>query len=1169
MGIKKLLTVATMLVAGALGINAQNIIANWDGGSNTGKPTEFGWASSNTGRTWNGLDVNSGARVMTTYSGYKLEDGTAYSYDANSELSSKILWIRYNDTNETYTYTFNGLEAGKCYEFSGLVGWHNNSSAPTFTITVNGTEELAKVETYVAAKQTLYQFTTKFAVPENEGATSFTLKFKSNQGGDCMEALSALSITEMNGSEFENATEDAPYEMTSWLKDPSLEKATGGGGTVNAIPGWKMTYVLSGWLDGSPNTTAPSDGSKCYNLWAGNVTSIDMSQDIVLPVGKYKLSADLRIDNIDLVTDQGVYATVNGNTFKSGTITKVATKWNTIDGWNTLDTEFTVTNTSKVTIGISSNGTGTGSAGWFQADNVRLYYIGTVSNEEVLEIYKADWTTALNTAQATIADGTYTNVIGAEKTALQAEIDKVEPTTVAGYTEATTALTTATSAFTAAVTNYDNLVAEIAKAKALGIEEATANSYAATVTSTSATVLASTQDLKVDEYEYVTENYAYGVALGEWVSEATGTKAADFSNEHWSGTTHSYKNQDDSNNQGWHANSWSINFNQDVELPAGDYVFKVAARQASGDQVNTTIIVKNGETTLGSASDFPRSNNSRGINKEGATSFDPEDPVGFANNGNGFGWEWRFVKFTLAEEATVNIAINSVATASHQWVSFGDYTLQTNNEANIATIAYNIVLRDAEAAFNNDTYSAIQGTTRAELETAINAEPGATVDEIEASTETLKEKTQALIDTYNAKVAMDNALTAVKALNITTNVGTGAFQIPASAATAVTAAITSAEELTDEAVKADYEAATTALNNAKDTFNNAELNAPEAGKLYSIINNSDGYEFKGKAVTFKSASNADLAGNTTSMGYTELPGSAYPQGITFTAVPETLNGYILSYTREDGNTVYVGTGTSTGLGSNNDQIRPTTDPAKAVTIQIVPTATEGIWNLKNILANKNIGANNDSGFYTKDTYTSMTLAEVTPLTVTVSNDAAESKFKTLILPFDAELPEGVTAYSCEEVVNSVLNTVAVPSIEANTPYILSVEAGKSVEFTGVGGAYTDASYTAGYLTGGYTTGTVPTGSYVLQTQEGVQGFYKVAETEVNYVPYRAYLTVPSANAKAFFFGGDATAINGVEGAEGATEVVRFNAAGVQVAAPVKGLNIVKMSDGTVKKVMVK
>jgi hypothetical protein len=65
------------------------------------------------------------------------------------------------------------------------------------------------------------------------------------------------------------------------------------------------------------------------------------------------------------------------------------------------------------------------------------------------------------------------------------------------------------------------------------------------------------------------------------------------------------------------------------------------------------------------------------------------------------------------------------------------------------------------------------------------------------------------------------------------------------------------------------------------------------------------------------------------------------------------------------------------------------------------------------------------------------------------------------------------------------------------------------------------------------------------------------------------LTVPSANAKAFFFGGDATAINGVEGAEGATEVVRFNAAGVQVAAPVKGLNIVKMSDGTVKKVMVK
>ena len=395
----------------------------------------------------------------------------------------------------------------------------------------------------------------------------------------------------------------------------------------------------------------------------------------------------------------------------------------------------------------------------------------------------------------------------------------------------------------------------------------------------------------------------------------------------------------------------------------------------------------------------------------------------------------------------------------------------------------------------------------------------------------------------------------------TVNVGTKAFQYSQDA---INKALDDANALTQgTATPEDIEA----IYNEMIT-----LNAPESGKLYSIINNSDGYNHKGKAVTFKSASDADLAGNTTAMGYSELPGSAYPQGITFTAVPEVLNGYIISYTREDGNTVYVGTGASTGLGQNNDQIRPTTDPAKAVTIQIVPTATEGIWNLKNILANKNIGANgaNDQGFYTKNTYTSMTLAEVTPLTVTVSNDAAESKFKTLILPFDAELPEGVTVYSCEEVVNSVLNTVAAPSIEANTPYILSVEAGKSVEFTGVGGAYTDASYKAGYLTGGYTSGTVPTGSYVLQTQEGVQGFYKVAETAVDYAPYRAYLTVPAAaGAKAFFFGGDATAINGVEGAEGATEVVRYNAAGVMVSAPVKGLNIVKMSDGTVKKVMVK
>lgn len=51
--------------------------------------------------------------------------------------------------------------------------------------------------------------------------------------------------------------------------------------------------------------------------------------------------------------------------------------------------------------------------------------------------------------------------------------------------------------------------------------------------------------------------------------------------------------------------------------------------------------------------------------------------------------------------------------------------------------------------------------------------------------------------------------------------------------------------------------------------------------------------------------------------------------------------------------------------------------------------------------------------------------------------------------------------------------------------------------------------------------------------------------------------------------GQATAIKGVETSENATVVARYAADGSQISAPVKGINILKMSDGTTRKVIVK
>lgn len=195
MKIKHLLALASLLI-GVGSLQAQtNLLSGWDGGTNTNSPAEFGWTSS-ANRTLQKRNNGGGIRMMTTYSGYKLEDGTAYTYAENSDPSSVIFWVRYNTAGESFTYTFQGLEAGHIYKFSGLLGWHNNSNTPTMTVEVRGTNSIANTSKTISAKQTLYAADMRFTVPADETATDFQLIFTCNQTGDCMEAISALSLVE-------------------------------------------------------------------------------------------------------------------------------------------------------------------------------------------------------------------------------------------------------------------------------------------------------------------------------------------------------------------------------------------------------------------------------------------------------------------------------------------------------------------------------------------------------------------------------------------------------------------------------------------------------------------------------------------------------------------------------------------------------------------------------------------------------------------------------------------------------------------------------------------------------------------------------------------------------------------------------------------------------------
>lgn len=261
---------------------------------------------------------------------------------------------------------------------------------------------------------------------------------------------------------------------------------------------------------------------------------------------------------------------------------------------------------------------------------------------------------------------------------------------------------------------YEKTLIYIAKANAIdeSIAENHVNQYNnGTLSGNAETIF---QELEVATYKYVNDEFSYLVKLSDtWnVQGPTGSLNA----QHWSGETRTYLEQ---SAEAWGQNSWTIKYDQNLTLPAGEYVFKVAGRKAAGNECTLSLTVTSGEVTLGTVNDFPEGDRGLGINKNGETSFNAEDEAGFANDGAGRGWQWRYVKFALPSEATVNIAVNAEADAIHQWVSFCDATVQmteeTYLEANQAGL--DAVLIPAQALVDSKPMG---DTEKAELQTAID-----------------------------------------------------------------------------------------------------------------------------------------------------------------------------------------------------------------------------------------------------------------------------------------------------------------------------------------------------------------------------------------------------------------------------------------------------------------
>ena len=334
----------------------------------------------------------------------------------------------------------------------------------------------------------------------------------------------------------------------------------------------------------------------------------------------------------------------------------------------------------------------------------------------------------------------------------------------------------------------------------------------------------------------------------------------------------------------------------------------------------------------------------------------------------------------------------------------------------------------------------------------------------------------------------------------TANIGTGAFQYSQDAIDAANALVQG--EATVEEVQAAYDALTT-------------LNAPADGQLFNVILTYSGWTYDNKAMTFIANGRTDQ-GNY-NIQYKEEANQNLAQAFTFTKVEG--NNYKMSQIDADGVARYISTGVP--YSGNTAQIRTVTNADDALVVTVIPTTTDGKWNLRNTAANNYIGSQ-DAGVYTVNSHIDFNIVETSKPSITINTTAAG--WGTTILPFAvAEIPEGVKVYSCAEADGATLTLVEVTALEANKPYI--IEGAWNATLTGDAQG-TALSYTEGLLTGTYVLmeAEALNGKYIMQKQGEKVGFFLVnsENAQPKLKANRAYMTAPATGSvKAFLLGDDA------------------------------------------------
>jgi len=182
-----------------------------------------------------------------------------------------------------------------------------------------------------------------------------------------------------------------------------------------------------------------------------------------------------------------------------------------------------------------------------------------------------------------------------------------------------------------------------------------------------------------------------------------------------------------------------------------------------------------------------------------------------------------------------------------------------------------------------------------------------------------------------------------------------------------------------------------------------------------------------------------------------------------------------------------------------------------------------------------------------------------------------AQYGTFVAPFDVDLPENVTAY---QIVNKGESSVTLGNdntgtLEANTPVILKNTTGTTISKLYYGATIgTENANSDGYLVGVYREGNV-SGGYALQYKDGECKFFLINGSVLS-AANRAYLDATAFGKDSkirIVFENEETAITFHN--QEAVECEIYTLSGVRLNEMKKGVNLVKYSDGSVKKIMVK